>query len=195
MQDYTVTVPRKAVKNVEKIVYEDQPAKRIETYMINVPQIRTRTKTRRVAKQVPETHQVQFTVLEPQERTHTVFKSMFKQVPVENTYSYTISVPQPRTRTVYRLQAYNVPETHTEQYCVTVPFQITVKRPYRVCKMIPRKIVVPVSCPVCPDVAALEGKAAEPGLQASLSQYADRVRRGWNWLASINQSSRSPVKK
>ena len=124
----------------------------------------------------------------PEVRTKTVYKTRFRDVPKKRTESYWINVQEKRNRVVMTRVPKTVTRDHIRSYTVHVPYQVQVTVPRQVCRMVLRKVTIPLQ--ECCDQCSQSFTDLHDASGAYLQYGAQQIGRAWNWVNEPNGESR-----
>ncbi|MEM9941924.1 MAG: hypothetical protein AAF939_10060 [Planctomycetota bacterium] len=143
-----------------------------------VPQIRTRTSFRTETRTVADIQIKTFMKMVPEVRQRTVYKKRFRDVPMERTEVYWENVPEKRFRTTMTRVPRTVQREHVTNYSVNIPYQVNVTMAQKICRWIPKQIVVPVQ-PCCDECGA-PYQQIQQATGAYLNYGAYQLRSAWD---------------
>ena len=156
-EEYEVEVPREVSYTVNapeirtKTEYVDVERKvpYVETTMVTemVPEIRTRRVYKTRTRTVSDIKQETFMTAEPEIQTKTVYDKLMRDVPVFYSELYWENVTKVLKKTVFKPVTRTIKRPSIRRYKVLEPYNVKVKVPQRVSRLVPKKITIPVqSC-------------------------------------------------
>lgn len=175
-ETYTVEVPVIDYREVNETEEYQVEIPREVTYTVQVPEIRTKKEFVEVERKVPYVETSYVTEMIPEIRTRRVYKTESRTVSDVRTETYMTSEPEVVTKTVYDKKTRDIPVFQSELYWenvtktlkktvfkpvtrtisrpairrrkVNVPYQVNVRVPRRVSRLVPRTITIPIE-PCC----------------------------------------------
>lgn len=209
-EDYEVTIPVTEYKELEETEYVEVPRVEVEKYTEMVPEFRTREEMVEVKRTVPVFSTKFETRMVPRIRTRTTSRTETRTVSEKVMKDYLINAPEVRTRTVQKTRYRDVPQLRTEvywenvpetryrtrmvrvprqvaretvkTYSVNIPYQVSVRVPVQVCRMVPKTITIPVEdcCSNCGGSFDQLHEASDAYIQYGV-QCLDEYRRKWRF--------------